>query len=289
MDTYTDDELEETYNNILEQLSKHPKCSNYILTKSQLDKAISTKEIINSPTVFLRCSSSPDTSKLYTLKNINIYEFVLDKLKKYKIVGVKTGNYGKIITKMGTGNMATENHDTNIYIIFINIYGECYCNSTTEYNWETFQKGENGVGYAIVDWFLELFIKPFAITPRYLSAIKYHLIFHFNKTYYERQWMPYIDNIKYKNMDEPKYKQPIESNKIIPKNIINDIINGKIIDLHYTKTMDIDINNWIQNEINDEKIELSILNEGYGIIIEKKLILKIIDKDLYVLENYKRK
>jgi hypothetical protein len=221
---YSDDELNSIHNKILEQLSKHPKCANFILTKSQLDKATNDKQIINKPYVIERYRYNDDPKK--QKNNINIYEFVLDKLKKYKIVGIKTGNYGEYKgTHSRPGGSGFSWNDTNIYIIFINIHGECYCNTTLEYAYNTLSSSN---GYSERDWFLEFFIKPFSIQPQSLRNRIPQILSPYNATYGDLQWMKYIDPEKYNDMDQPKYKEYISSENIIPINIMNEYIINKL-------------------------------------------------------------
>ena len=213
---YTETDMIEFHEQILEQLANHQHCSNFILTEKQLTDAINTKQNIIKPYVIPKFTYpyfySPEKKEY-----INIRDFVLEKLKTYKIIGCKTGNYdyfeGNTTLPGGSGYSW---RDSTVYIIFINMNGELYKNTFLEYNHASKSSSD---GYAKRDWFLEFFIKPFAIYP----SNPYNKFL--NPTYGGLDWMPYIDPIKFKSTT-PKYKEYIETDKIIPKKIMTDILNG---------------------------------------------------------------
>jgi hypothetical protein len=213
------------HNKILEDLSKIDKCSNFILTSQQFKNALDTNKKIIKPYV----GFTNDKKEF-----IDIREYIIDKLTKYKIVGVKTGRYGY-----------TDNY---FYIIFINIHGDVYGNIFLEHRHrEKHNTLTNGIKFISHDWYLELFIKPFAIQPEHCNTKCIRILNTFNQTVVNYislfndnlYWSPYIDKNHYsckalciddkiiELYDEPKYKEYIESDKIIPKYIIDDILNDK--------------------------------------------------------------
>ena len=111
-------EFDIIHNNLLEQLSKLDKCSNFILTEQQLKNASDTNQKIIKPYIgFIN-----DKKEF-----INIRDFVLDKLQKYKIAGVQTGRYGSetgVLIGPGGGGCGCSYNDNCFYIIFINIHGD---------------------------------------------------------------------------------------------------------------------------------------------------------------------
>jgi hypothetical protein len=230
---------------ILEQLSKIDKCYNFILTEQQFKNALDTNQQIIKPYI-----GFTNEKKEY----INIRDFVLDKLQKYKIVGVKTGKYGEIKGDYrlpgGCGGSWTDNY---FYIIFVNIHGDTYGNIFLENrNKEYYSSNKIYCGWSNNfipnDWFLELFIKPFAIKPQIYTCRGMGCNCHMNqkvsciKSYVwdNLHWAPFIDKEHYscrsildlnKNLIEryyePTYKKYIESDKFIPENIMTDILNKK--------------------------------------------------------------
>jgi hypothetical protein len=231
------------HNDILEQLSKLDKCSNFILTEQQFKNALDTNQQIIKPYI-----GFTNEKKEY----INIRDFVLDKLQKYKIVGVKTGKYGVIdYTEINRSyNSPNIPNDNYFYIIFINIHGDTYGNIFLENRWkERYDRRLQQLKFIPNDWFLELFIKPFAIKPEHCNVKCYTIykkiiecfvnyISLFNDDLY---WSPYIDKNHYscksyciddniiELYEEPKYKEYIETDKNISKNVMNDILNDKIL------------------------------------------------------------
>lgn len=235
------------HNKILEDLSKVDKCSNFILTDEQFKNALDTNQHIIKPYV----GFTNDKKEF-----IDIREHVIDKLRKYKVVGVKTDRYGEIKGDYrlpgGSGGSWTDNY---YYIMYINIHGEVYGNIFEEKrNKEYYSSSKVWSGwqnsFISNDWYLELFIKPFAIQPEHCNTIAYKIsnnintisciknyISHFNDELY---WSPYIDKNHYSCKSycvddklielyhDPKYKEYIESDKIIPKDIMDDILNDKI-------------------------------------------------------------
>lgn len=222
-----DYDFEKYHINILEYLSKNSYCSNFILTEQQFINATESKQNIIKPYVGFVINSK---------EFIDIRDHINDKLKKYKIVGVKTGTYGGIKgfvdgAQFG-GSSWTDNY---YYIMYINIHGEVYGNIFLEKRTEDEVKRRFNCQYRNIpnDWFLELFIKPFAIPPP-RSHQKY--------TWDELHWGPFIDKNKYIGERyyeptqkvyydlyyEPQYKDYIVSNNIIPKDIMDDILNDKI-------------------------------------------------------------
>jgi len=216
------------HNDILEQLSKLDKCSNFILTEQQLKNALDTNHQIIKPYI-----GFTNEKKEY----INIRDFVLDKLQKYKIVGVKTGNYGEIKGNItypgGWGHGYTDNY---FYIIFVNIHGDTYGNIFLEHRHSEKRNSlTNGVCFIPYDWFLELFIKPFAIKPSIYTHNRCNCnirgdICITSYTWDNLHWAPFIDKEHYSCRSilyEPTYKNYIESDKFIPKDIMDDILNKK--------------------------------------------------------------
>ena len=142
---------------ILEQLSKLDKCSNFILTEQQLKNAIETNQQIIKPYI-----GFTNEKKEY----INIRDFVLNKLQTYKIVGVKTGRHDKIIYPRDPVNCVRPTFvpdDNYFYIIFINKHGDTYGNILLEHRsydkTRYVQYGMPNPNFIPTDWFLELFIK----------------------------------------------------------------------------------------------------------------------------------
>jgi hypothetical protein len=232
------------HNNILEDISKSDKCSNFILTEQQFKNALDTNKKIIKPYV----GFTNDIKEF-----IDIREHIIDKLTKYKIVGLKVGRYGEIKGEYrlpgGSGGSWTDNY---YYIMYINIHGEVYGNIFEEKrNKEYYSSGKVWSGwqnsFISNDWFLELFIKPFAIQPtiytcrdgcncsfRNISCIRsyswdnYHWAPYIDKDHYSCKSIMDINNNIVERYYEPKYKDYIESNKIIPKKIMDDILNDKI-------------------------------------------------------------
>ena len=146
------------HNNILEDLSKLDLCSNFILTNVQLEYAKNTNQKIIKPYV----GFTNDKKEF-----IDIREHVLDKLTKYKIIGVKAERYGKIngmnYYPSGCAYSYTDNY---FYIVFVNIHGDTYGNIFLEHRYqEKHQRQFNQTKFIPHDFYLELFIKPFAVSP----------------------------------------------------------------------------------------------------------------------------
>ena len=217
----SDEEFNNIHENILIKLSTLQQTQSFILTNTQLNQVITNNKKINKPKVIIN-------TKHWDFKidnNINIRDFVLDKLRKYKIVDVKIGNYGKFKYKIvyGPGGGGTGGFTSFLYIIYINIHGDCYGNLQLEIPYP--HKSNNSVN--VNDWFLELFIKPFAIKPEYIN--NYNIDNSpFNICYNGLKWMPFIEPEIYKSMEEPKYKEYINTDKIIHIETINNLINDKI-------------------------------------------------------------
>lgn len=146
----------------------------------------------------------------------------------------------------GSGYGYTDNY---FYIIFINIHGEVYGNIFLEHRYrEKHNTLTNGIKFIPYDWYLELFIKPFAIQPEHCNTKCIRILNKFNQTVVNYislfndnlYWSPYIDKNHYsckalcvddniiELYDEPKYKEYIESDKNIPKDIMDDILNDNI-------------------------------------------------------------
>ena len=231
--------FESIHNDILEHLSKIDKCSNFILTEQQFINAKKSNQNIIKPYV----GFTNDKKEC-----IDIREYITDKLKKYKIIGIKIGRYGKFEYHYPCANPRNYPNDNYFYILFININGETYGNIFLENRWkEKIDKPYQGLTFKSYDWYLELFIKPFAIYPEQCNTIAYKLsnnintsncfansISHFHDNLY---WSPYIDKNHYSCKDycvddkiielyhEPKYKEYIETDKIIPSDIMINILN----------------------------------------------------------------
>ena len=128
-------ELNSIHNKILEQLStlsfdSVPICANFILTENQLNTAINNKESINTD---LNCQIDTNNNiiknnnilsrvPILPQKNTNIYELVLKKLQKYKIIKMKIWISGSNI----------DNKTRNINITYIDIYNKFYKNSFSD-------------------------------------------------------------------------------------------------------------------------------------------------------------
>jgi hypothetical protein len=234
-------EFQTMHNKILEDLSKLDKCSNFILTERQLQFALDTNQKIIKPYI-----GFANNKKEF----INIREFVIDKLTKYNIIGVKFGKYntysGTVTHPGGRGNSYTDN---DFYIVFINIHGEIYGNIFLEHRYqEEHNSLTNGQKFIPHDLYLELFIKPFAIKP---------LLDRFGTFVDGLHWAPYIDRDSnfckpfidgkgtlINRNEEPIYKEYIASDKIIPESVIFElnynleIQTVNLYNIYYTKYQD---------------------------------------------------
>ncbi len=207
---YSEDELNYIHDNLLEQLSNLSYCSNFILTEKQLNLALDNNKSINvdlESTIIHETYTSTNTTK-YSKKpvlppeNTNIYNLVLQKFKKYKIIGVK----------IWKGESQKHFMCYPIYITFINIHGECYNNYYYECSYFTDYNYQSGMTfYNFINLYLEIFVKPFAGIPKYIENNK--------------EWLPYLNPEKYSSLAEPNWKEYIKSDKIIPKSFIDDLIN----------------------------------------------------------------
>ncbi len=108
-------------------------CANFILTKEQLNKALDNKEIINTD---LECQIDINNniiknnnilSRIPILPqiNTNIYELVLKKLQKYKIIQITVWLSGENIY----------NKTTEINITYVDINGNYYHNRFSNYGY----------------------------------------------------------------------------------------------------------------------------------------------------------
>jgi uncharacterized protein (DUF736 family) len=103
----------------------------------------------------------------------NLYEknqtIIQDNLRKYKIIHMEYGKYGKIEYITTHDGRQFENKDQwgnkykheidNFYIIYISINGDCFGNYLNMYG--AFNIIKNYMGYVLLDWDNELFKEPF--------------------------------------------------------------------------------------------------------------------------------
>lgn len=86
-------------------------------------------------------------------------KYILSKLQQYKIIGVNIGTYGV--------NKKNIERCSNLYIIYVDIDGNCYGNLQVE-----------KLSYGYINWYLELFIKPFCSNTQF--TMKNPPIFKYN-------------------------------------------------------------------------------------------------------------
>jgi hypothetical protein len=91
-------------------------------------------------------------------KNTNIYELVLDKLQKYKIIKMKVLISGTNINKQ----------TRKINITYIDIHNNSYKNTFSNYGYSPYYSDVftdyypmGAYFYIPINWYLELFVKPF--------------------------------------------------------------------------------------------------------------------------------
>jgi hypothetical protein len=98
----------------------------------------------------------------------NLYEknqtIIKDNLRKYKIIHMEYGKYGKSECRTHYDNSYSFGSDRkheidNFYIIYISINGDCFGNYLTMYR--AFNITKNYMGYILLDWDNELFKEPF--------------------------------------------------------------------------------------------------------------------------------
>jgi hypothetical protein len=98
----------------------------------------------------------------------NLYEknqtIIQDNLRKYKIIHMEYGKYGKSECRTHYDNSYSFGSDRkheidNFYIIYISINGDCFGNYLTMYG--AFNIIKNYMGYVLLDWDNELFKEPF--------------------------------------------------------------------------------------------------------------------------------
>jgi hypothetical protein len=227
---YSEEELDKIHKQLLEQLSTIDICSNFILTDNQYKYAIENNKPILKPYIYNR-----NYTKTHEKEYIDIRELVIEKLKKYKIIGIETGIFKKYDEYINMGNRGGSScRDYEFYIVYININGDCYANTMyKDNNYNRFMLNYYNNIVIITDWYLELFIKPFAIKPSSIpnSINGYPNTTNLNDGYDNLNWYPFINPDYYiaKQMkEEPKYINYTNTNNIIPFDFINQLFTNKL-------------------------------------------------------------